>query len=114
MRGCWALAFISLYNSTCLLQSSIAQSSITPNNREIVTDRPAITESSVVVPSGTLQSENGVTGTRDHGKRTFDFPEAFSGLAWGAIPSFGSNCRITWLLWAAAIIHQACPIFRQG
>jgi hypothetical protein len=71
MRGCWAFAFISIHGSTCLAQSSLAQS-----GQEIVTDRPDITESSVVVPPGTLQIENGVTWTRDHRKSTVDFPES--------------------------------------
>ena len=88
MRGHWAFAFISLYNSTCLVQSSIAQSSVTPNNNEIVTDRPDITESSVVVPPGTLQSENGVTWTRDHDKRAFDFSESLLRLGVGSRTEF--------------------------
>ncbi len=62
---------VSLLSATCFAQSSFAQSS-----QEIVTDRPDITESSVVVPPGTLHSENGVTWTRDHGKRAVDFSES--------------------------------------
>jgi len=46
---------VSLLSSTCF-----AQSSVTPRNQEIVTDRPDITESSVTVPARTLQRENGV------------------------------------------------------
>jgi hypothetical protein len=42
---------------------------------EIVTDRPDITESSIVVPKGSLQSENGLTWTEDHGKRMLDVSE---------------------------------------
>jgi hypothetical protein len=41
----------------------------------INTDRPAITDSSVVVPSGGLLFENGFTETRNLGQRSFDFPE---------------------------------------
>jgi hypothetical protein len=37
---------------------------------EIVTDRPDITESGIVVPKGSLQAENGLTFTTDHGQRT--------------------------------------------
>src|SRR5580704_3974381 len=33
---------------------------------EIVTDRPDVTESSIVVPKGSLQLENGLTWTKDH------------------------------------------------
>jgi hypothetical protein len=42
----------------------------------IATDRPAITNSSVVVPSGSVQSENGVQVTTASGQRTFDGPES--------------------------------------
>lgn len=42
----------------------------------IATDRPAITDSSVVVPSGSLQVENGVQITTALGQRTFDGSES--------------------------------------
>ena len=42
----------------------------------IATDRPAVTDSSVVVPVGSLQAENGSAETRSHGQRTFDGPES--------------------------------------
>jgi hypothetical protein len=41
----------------------------------IATDRPAVTDSSVVVPAGSLQAENGFTETTSHGLRTADGPE---------------------------------------
>jgi Putative MetA-pathway of phenol degradation len=41
----------------------------------IATDRPQITSSSVVVPCGSLQFENGLQETGDAGQRTFDLPE---------------------------------------
>jgi len=41
----------------------------------ITTDRPAVTDSSTVVPSGYLQFENGFTGTGNQGQFGFDFPE---------------------------------------
>ena len=41
----------------------------------IVTDRPDVTESSIVVPKGSLQFENGTTWTRDHGQTMLDLPE---------------------------------------
>jgi hypothetical protein len=47
---------------------SNAQSSIS-------TDRPQITSSSVVVPCGSLQFENGFQETSNGGQRAFDFPE---------------------------------------
>jgi hypothetical protein len=44
----------------------------------ITTDRPAITDSSMVVPSGILLFENGFTETGNQGQRSFDFPETLS------------------------------------
>lgn len=41
----------------------------------ITTDRPAVTDSSVVVPAGSLQAENGFAETSSQGQRTFDGPE---------------------------------------
>jgi hypothetical protein len=46
-----------------------------PADPEIVTDRPDITESSIVVPKGSLQFENGLTWTGDNGQATLDLPE---------------------------------------
>jgi hypothetical protein len=42
---------------------------------EIVTDRPDVTESSIVVPKGSLQFENGLSWTSDHGQTLLDLPE---------------------------------------
>ena len=42
----------------------------------IATDRPAVTDSSAVVPSGMLQVENGVLDTGNQGHNTLDLPEA--------------------------------------
>jgi hypothetical protein len=42
----------------------------------IVTDQPQITSSSIVVPCGSLQFENGFQETGTGGQQTFDFPEA--------------------------------------
>lgn len=41
----------------------------------IATDRPAVTDSSVVVPVGSFQAENGFEDSVSHGLRTFDGPE---------------------------------------
>src|ERR1700730_1300705 len=41
----------------------------------IATDRPQITSSSIVVPCGSLQFENGFLETGNGGQQTFDFPE---------------------------------------
>ena len=51
------------------------QQSVASTQPPIATDRPAITDSSVVVPSGGLLFENGFTETRSLGQRSFDFPE---------------------------------------
>src|SRR6202007_2962867 len=54
---------------------SFAQTPPATTDPEIVTDRPDVTESSVVVPKGSLQVENGMTWTNDHGAQTFDLSE---------------------------------------
>jgi hypothetical protein len=41
----------------------------------IATDRPQVTSSSVVVPCGSLQFEDGFTETGNAGQRTYDLPE---------------------------------------
>lgn len=41
----------------------------------ISTDRPAVTDSSAVVPYGVFQAENGLLDTDNQGHRTLDFPE---------------------------------------
>jgi hypothetical protein len=46
-----------------------------PAAAPINTDRPAVTDSSVVVPSGSLQFENGFADTVSQGQQTFDGPE---------------------------------------
>ena len=43
--------------------------------KPIATDRPQITSSSIVVPCGSLQFENGVQETSNGGQRSFDLPE---------------------------------------
>jgi hypothetical protein len=44
----------------------------------IATDRPAITDSSTVVPAGSLLFENGFAETADQGQRGFDFSETLA------------------------------------
>ena len=41
----------------------------------IATDRPSFTNSSIVVPSGNIQAENGLLGTSQQGQNVLDFPE---------------------------------------
>jgi hypothetical protein len=61
----WAL--VSMLAEVCSGQVS--------STSEIITDRPDITESSVVIPAGSVQVENGVTRSADHGTLTADLPE---------------------------------------
>jgi hypothetical protein len=62
-----------------VIASSHAAGSNAPGNNAadppITTDRPAVTDSSVVVPLGSLQAENGFAETMSQGQRTFDVPE---------------------------------------
>jgi hypothetical protein len=53
-----------------------AQSLPATADSDIVTDRPDVTESSIVVPTGSYQIENGITWTTDHRFQTFDLPES--------------------------------------
>jgi hypothetical protein len=46
-----------------------------PASSPITTDRPAVTDSSIVVPSGSLQAENGLADTVMYGQRTIDGSE---------------------------------------
>ena len=54
-----------------------------PDDDGIVTDRPDVTESSIVVPKGTLQIENGATWTSTHGSKTYDLSESLMRLGIG-------------------------------
>lgn len=64
---CWILIGTdSLY---CQDQASVA------SPPTIATDRPAVTDSSVVVPRNYLLFENGFTETGSQGQQSFDFPE---------------------------------------
>jgi hypothetical protein len=65
------------FASICLITSARAQNppDTAAGSSEIVTDRPDVTESSIVVPSGSLQFENGFTWTSDHGAQSGDLPE---------------------------------------
>jgi hypothetical protein len=52
------------------------------NPSPIATDRPSVTDSSVVVPPGSLQFENGFMEAANQGQQTFDGPETL--LRFGA------------------------------
>jgi hypothetical protein len=66
-------------NSALLLAAftlaAYAQSQQPATDTEIVTDRPDITESAIVVPKGSLQFENGLSWTSDHGQTSLDLSE---------------------------------------
>jgi hypothetical protein len=70
-----ALALI-LFGATALYAQD--QPSAASASPAITTDRPAITDSSTVVPSGGLLFENGFTETANQGQRSFDFPETLA------------------------------------
>ena len=71
--------------STCALFLAVIVGSLAPQARAqtcgataqspIATDRPQITSSSIVVPCGSLQFENGFQETGNGGQQTFDVPE---------------------------------------
>ena len=67
-------AAILLYGQNQPGQSQPDQSS-PADDEPISTDRPAIAESSVVVPRGSFQAENGFLITSAQGQRTVDGPE---------------------------------------
>jgi hypothetical protein len=65
-RGCLLVAAVML-----LSPDARADSCPTPSE-EIVTDRPDVTNSSIVVPMGSFQSENGINLSSQNGGRTVD------------------------------------------
>lgn len=66
--------FLSVMVGTLALHAK-AQTCGTNVQIPIVTDRPQVTSSSVVVPCGSLQLENGFQETGNGGQRSFDLPE---------------------------------------
>jgi hypothetical protein len=73
LRSTFAL-FVSVIAATLAFEAK-AQTCGANAQTPISTDRPQITSSSVVVPCGSLQFENGFQGTANGGQHTFDFPE---------------------------------------
>jgi Putative MetA-pathway of phenol degradation len=69
----WAL-FLSIMVPTFAPRAG-AQACGANAQSPIATDRPQITSSSIVVPCGSLQLENGFQETGNEGQRGFDFPE---------------------------------------
>jgi hypothetical protein len=72
-RSTFAL-FVSVIAATLAFEAK-AQTCGGNAQTPISTDRPQITSSSVVVPCGSLQFENGFQGTANGSQQTFDFPE---------------------------------------
>ena len=68
------LLFLSVTTGTLALLAK-AQTCGANAQSPIATDRPQITSSSVIVPCGTLQFENGFQETSNGGQRSFDIPE---------------------------------------
>jgi hypothetical protein len=58
-----------------LASQGAAQTCGSASQSTISTDRPQVTSSSIVVPCGSLQFENGFQQTRNGGQSTFDLPE---------------------------------------
>ena len=68
-----------LISGAALISQASAQNPPDPGTASpttIATDRPAVTDSSAVVPKGLFQVENGLLDTLNQGRRTLDFPEA--------------------------------------
>ena len=67
----------TLFLALLLISASVSDAQIAAPEADpdIVTDRPDITESSIVVPRANLQFENGWTWTRDQGTETIDASE---------------------------------------
>jgi hypothetical protein len=70
-----AMLFLAWTTQGTLLYS---QTSLGGNQPIIATDRPAVTDSSTVVPKNDLLFENGFTETGNQGQRSFDFPETLA------------------------------------
>jgi hypothetical protein len=68
------LLLLSVTTGTHVLQAK-AQTCGAKAQSAIATDRPQITSSSVVVPCGSLQFENGFQETSNGGQRSYDLPE---------------------------------------
>ncbi len=64
----WSVLFLCLFDGR---ETASAQDCPTAAD-EIATDRPDVTNSSVVVPHGSLQPENGVDWTVSHGSNSLD------------------------------------------
>ena len=83
MRFLGLVALIGLFLS--ILDASTASADQCPaRDSPIATDRPDVTNSSLVVPQGSFQSENGINFSQRGGSHEFDGTE--SRLRWGVVP----------------------------
>jgi hypothetical protein len=74
MLTSFSLALLaSIFAALAPLRAQDQSATIDPG--PIATDRPAVTNSSVVVPSGSLQAENGFLETNRQGQSISDGPE---------------------------------------
>jgi hypothetical protein len=64
----------------CCSVGRSAQCRQMPDEPGIVTDRPDVTESSIVVPKGSVQFENGITWTKQRHDNAIDFSETLGDL----------------------------------
>jgi hypothetical protein len=82
MRFLGLVALIGLFLS--ILDASTASADQCPaRDSPIATDRPDVTNSSLVVPQGSFQSENGINFSQRSGNHEFDGTE--SRLRWGIV-----------------------------
>ena len=105
---------------TCALFLAIIVVTLAPHARAqtcdanaqspIATDRPQITGSSIVVPCGSLQFENGFQETGNGGQQTLDFPETSVRLGLPAKPSFVLESRTTFTTLAIPRPHWATDL----
>ncbi len=68
-------AFVGIMMMAALALQTAAQKCGSDAQSTIATDRPSNTSSSIVVPCGSLQFENGFLVTGNGGQQTTDFPE---------------------------------------
>ena len=73
-RTCSCIALAAIFVGAAQLHGQ-DQSASTNNPAPIATDRPTVTNSSIVVPYGSLQAENGFLETDNHGQNIADAPE---------------------------------------
>ena len=93
MRVRWRLVVFTVF-SVQLNLTGMAQGT---GDNEIVTDRPDITESAIVVPTASLQAENGATWTSGHYAKGLDICQSLLRIGVGdatdqfALGAFAGN-----------------------